>query len=76
MYPRDTRNETQVDEPTSTVKEKKRKEGRKSARRKKKKEKKEEKKSEERRMATHRNPNRVISSSLFLDGSREPKNTG
>lgn len=67
---------TQVDEPTSTVKEKKRKEGRKWARRKKKKEKKEEKKSEERRMATHRNPNRVISSSLFLDGSREPKNTG
>lgn len=32
VYPRDTRNETQVDEPTSTVKEKKRKEGRKEIR--------------------------------------------
>lgn len=29
-----------------------------------------------RRMATHRNPNRVISTSLFRDGSREPRSTG
>lgn len=26
--------------------------------------------------ATHRNPNRVMSTSLFLDGSREPSSTG
>lgn len=25
---------------------------------------------------THRSPNRVISTSLFRDGSREPKSTG
>lgn len=27
-------------------------------------------------VATHRNPNRVMSTSLFLDGSREPRSTG
>ena len=48
------------------------------ARRKKKKEREKKKRRKARReeVATHRNPNRVISSSLFLDGSREPKNTG
>lgn len=39
-------------------------------------EKKKRRKARREEVATHRNPNRVISSSLFLDGSREPKNTG